>query len=61
MSSEFHHDDEGTVVVEKGGRRFIKFHEEIYYANDEADHGSYVSFDPETSSHKCSSYRLFYH
>ena len=47
MSSEFHHNDDGTIVVEKGGQKFIKFHEEIYYANDEADHGSYVSFDPE--------------
>ena len=46
MSSEFHHDDAGKVVVEKGGQKFVKFHEEIYYANDTAnDEGSFVNFD----------------
>ncbi|PKA82895.1 ATP synthase F0 subcomplex A subunit [Ulvibacter sp. MAR_2010_11] len=39
MSSEFHHDDTGTVVVEKGGQKFVKYHEEIYYAS-EAPHGA---------------------
>ena len=34
MSSEFQHDDLGNVVVEKNGQNFVKFHEEIYYAND---------------------------
>ena len=47
MSSEFHHDDNGKVVVKKGGHRFVKFHEEIYYANVEAEHGSYLSHDAE--------------
>ena len=48
MSSEFHHDDLGNVVVEKGGQRFVKFHEKIYYANDVADsHGVFVSLDAE--------------
>ncbi|MCW5519974.1 F0F1 ATP synthase subunit A [Aureitalea sp. L0-47] len=32
MSSEFHHDDSGSVVVEKDGQKFVKYHEEIYYA-----------------------------
>jgi F-type H+-transporting ATPase subunit a len=45
MSSEFHHDDTGSVVVEKDGQRFVKYHEEIYYANVEADHGTYLTFD----------------
>ncbi|MCK5400599.1 MAG: F0F1 ATP synthase subunit A [Flavobacteriaceae bacterium] len=46
MSSEFKHDDNGEVVVEKGEQQFVKFHEEIYYANETADnHGSYLSYD----------------
>ena len=46
MSSEFHHDDEGTYVVEKNGQRFVKHHETIYYANAEAnEEGSYVTLD----------------
>ena len=47
MSSEFHHDDQGKVIVEKNGQKFVKFHEKIYYANTEAEHGSYVSHDAE--------------
>jgi F-type H+-transporting ATPase subunit a len=45
MSSEFHHDDTGSVVVEKGGQSFVKYHEEIYYATEEADHGAFLSYD----------------
>jgi F-type H+-transporting ATPase subunit a len=46
MSSEFHHDDTGSVVVEKDGQKFVKYHEEIYYASDVADsHGSFISMD----------------
>lgn len=46
LSSEFHHDDEGKVVVEKGGQRFVKMHERIFYASDSAgEHGQYVELD----------------
>ena len=46
MSSEFHHDDKGTQVVEKNGERFVKFHEKIYYASETADaHGAYLELD----------------
>jgi F-type H+-transporting ATPase subunit a len=46
MSSEFHHDDKGTYVVEKNGQRFVKHHETIYYANAEAnEEGAYVNLD----------------
>ena len=46
MSSEFQHDDEGKVIVEKGGEFFVKHHENIYYANLVSDgHGSYVAID----------------
>lgn len=49
MSSEFHHDDSGTVVVEKGGQKFVKYHEEIYYAS-EAPHGN-SEMTPEEGNH----------
>jgi F-type H+-transporting ATPase subunit a len=42
MSSEFHHDDDGKVVVEKNGEKFVKFHEKIYQLNSGA---SAVVFD----------------
>ncbi|MEM8927376.1 MAG: F0F1 ATP synthase subunit A [Bacteroidota bacterium] len=29
-SSKFHHDDDGEVVVEKNGEKFVKIHEKIY-------------------------------
>ena len=34
MSSEFHHNDDGTVVVSKKGHDFVKFYEKIYYSNN---------------------------
>nr|WP_245799918.1 F0F1 ATP synthase subunit A [Zobellia uliginosa] len=42
MSSEFHHDDAGKVVVEKGGSKFVKLHSKIYELNPGA---SEVRFD----------------
>ncbi|MFD0795891.1 F0F1 ATP synthase subunit A [Maribacter chungangensis] len=46
MSSEFHHDDNGEVIVEKNGSSFVKSHSKIYELNagetavafDEAHH-----------------------
>lgn len=50
-SSDFHHDIDGKVVVEKDGQRFVNAHEHIYYANETADaHGSFVSHDVEDDS-----------
>ena len=44
MSSEFHHDDEGEVIVEKSGSRFIQYHTKIY----ELDAGAgAIAFDEE--------------
>lgn len=43
MSSEFHHDNDGKVVVERKGQKFVRFHEEIYYANEQGG----VTFDDE--------------
>ena len=46
MSSEFHHDEKGTVVVEKKGQRFTLFHGKIYYANEAANsQGEFVTLD----------------
>ncbi|MDX5505525.1 MAG: F0F1 ATP synthase subunit A, partial [Bacteroidota bacterium] len=43
MSSAFHHDDEGHHVVEAGDQRFVKVHEKIYYASEQANEaGQYV-------------------
>jgi len=42
MSSEFHHNDDGTVIVEKNGLKFAKIHSKIYELDANA---STVSFD----------------
>jgi len=34
MSSEFHHDNSGEVVVEKDGVKFVRVHEHIYQLNE---------------------------
>ncbi len=48
LSSEFHHDDNGTHVVEKNGQRFVKVHDKIYYASETANsHGQFVEVDAE--------------
>jgi len=44
--SDFHHDDDAKVVVEKGGQRFVKMHEKIYLASPTAnEHGQYVTLN----------------
>ena len=37
MSSEFHHDIDGEVVVEKGGSRFVNLHDKIYELEEGAE------------------------
>ncbi|MCD0486803.1 F0F1 ATP synthase subunit A [Pedobacter sp. MC2016-14] len=47
-ANDFHHDDEAKIVVEKGGQRFVKMHEKIYYASETAnEHGQYVDAGAE--------------
>ncbi|OEK06116.1 ATP synthase F0 subunit A [Flavivirga aquatica] len=52
MSSAFHHDDNGEVIVDQGDTRLVKLHSKIY----ELDNGaSTVSFDEHhhpTNAHK---------
>ena len=33
LSNEFHHDNEGKVVVEKKQQQFVRIHDNIFYAN----------------------------
>lgn len=47
MSSEFHHDDNGAVRVEKDGQFFTKVHGHIYYASEHEHHGSWVSHEED--------------
>lgn len=52
MSSEFHHDDNGEVIVERKGSKFVKLHSKIYELDANA---STVAFDKEhhaTNGHK---------
>jgi F-type H+-transporting ATPase subunit a len=44
MSSAFHHDNEGKIVVEKNGERFVMFDEKVYFANETAnEYGQFVT------------------
>ncbi|MBW3518782.1 F0F1 ATP synthase subunit A [Flavobacterium sp. NKUCC04_CG] len=44
MSSEFDHNDDATVVVEKNGQAFVRYHGNIYYAAafEAATDGSHI-------------------
>jgi F-type H+-transporting ATPase subunit a len=45
-ANEFHHDEEGKVVVERAGQRFVMVHDKIYYATERAnEHGAYAEHD----------------
>lgn len=46
-SKEFQLDAEAQVVVEKNNQRFVRYHGKIYYANDQAADGKYISYDEE--------------
>jgi F-type H+-transporting ATPase subunit a len=48
MSSKFHHDDAGKVIVKSRGKNYVQFHGKIYNAGTEAnEHGSFVEMDEE--------------
>lgn len=48
LSSEFHHNDDGTVIVEKNGMKFGKVHEKIY----QLSYGESVELNHETHEPK---------
>lgn len=51
LSSEFHHVDDGSVVVERKGVRLVKYHEKIYYASEEPnDHKAYIEYGEDHAS-----------
>lgn len=48
MSSKFHHDEDGRVVVEANGQRFVNYHDKIVYATAEPnEHGAFVNLDED--------------
>jgi F-type H+-transporting ATPase subunit a len=48
-SARFEHDQEGKVVVEEGGQRFVNVHNKIYYASEEAnEEGVWAEVNHET-------------
>lgn len=46
-SKAFELDAEATVVVEKESQRFVRYHGKIYYANEQAVDGKYITYDAE--------------
>src|SRR5690606_37626454 len=50
-AKEFKLDHEGSVVVNKGGQKFTRYHNKIYYASNEMDHGSYLDMSTDEKGH----------
>ena len=52
MSSEFHHNDDGHVIVEKKGAKFAKIHSKIYELDVDAAAVSFDETHHATNAHK---------
>ncbi|WP_438977729.1 F0F1 ATP synthase subunit A [Polaribacter sp.] len=52
MSSEFHHNDDGHVIVEKNGAKFAKVHSKIYELDESASSISFDETHHPTNAHK---------
>ena len=52
MSSEFHHNDDGSVLVEKNGLKFAKIHSKIYELEAGASSVKYDEDHHATNAHK---------
>ena len=52
MSSEFHHNDDGSVIVEKNGSKFVKIHSKIYELDAGATTVAYDAGHHATNAHK---------
>lgn len=52
MSSEFHHNDDGHVIVEKKGLKFAKIHSKIYELDEGATQVSFDETHHATNAHK---------
>ena len=52
MSSEFHHNDDGHVIVEKSGLKFAKVHSKIYELDTDATAINFDEVHHPTNGHK---------
>lgn len=52
MSSAFHHDDAGHVIVEKNGSKFVKIHSKIYELEEGATSVNFDDHHHPTNAHK---------
>jgi F-type H+-transporting ATPase subunit a len=52
MSSAFHHNDDGHVIVEKNGLKFAKIHSKIYELEKEATSVTFDETHHATNAHK---------
>tara|TARA_R110002049_G_scaffold112989_1_gene262980 strand:- start:4198 stop:5331 length:1134 start_codon:yes stop_codon:yes gene_type:complete len=52
MSSEFHHNDDGHVIVEKNGLKFAKIHSKVYELDKGATSVSFDDTHHATNAHK---------
>jgi len=52
MSSAFHHDDEGHLLVERNGMNFAKIHGKIYQVDAGAEHIAFDADNHPTNAHK---------
>jgi len=52
MSSEFHHDDSGEVLVDINGRKLTKIHSKIYELEGDAEEVSFDDTGHATNAHK---------
>ena len=52
MSSEFHHNDDGHVIVKKKGLKFAKVHSKIYELDESASSISFDETHHPTNAHK---------
>ena len=52
MSSEFHHDYNGEVIVEKDGQRFVNVHEKVYVLDEGATTVAYDAEHHPTNAHR---------
>jgi len=46
-SKQFQLDHNGVVVVENKGQKFTRYHNKIYYASNEMNHGAYLSMSTD--------------
>ena len=58
MSSEFHHNDNGNVIVEKDGKKFAKIHSKIYELEVGAEQVDFDNHHHPSNAHKVLDFSL---